>query len=89
MVQQARKSIRDLVSLNISSKVVNLSNQHLESTGYMPTVNYKKSTGVYKIFKKKKNIVECRSNSIFCPKNKASNYGVLNTTISKRKRNLY
>lgn len=52
MVQQARKSIRDLVSLNIS-KVVNLSNQHLESTGYMPTVNYKKSTGVYKILKKK------------------------------------
>lgn len=53
MVQQARKSIRDLVSLNIS-KVVNLSNQHLESTGYMPTVNYKKSSGVYKIFIKKK-----------------------------------
>lgn len=51
MVQQARKSIRDLVSLNIS-KVVNLSNQHLESTGYMPTVNYKKSTGVYKILKR-------------------------------------
>lgn len=87
MVQQARKSIRDLVSLNIS-KVVNLSNQHLESTGYMPTVNYKKSTGVYKILKK--NIVEYRSNSIFCPKKKASNY-ILNTTISKkkRKRNLY